>query len=140
MSTSLRKTVVADYQEAVKLIEMPHELRRALKANDRVPGFLVKLEKELAKVHPKLLNRLTIKTTVYDMTTLFVKGVLAKRDFEHASKLEQIRRQNVLDTKQELSDQADAINRGEEVDLGDGVKLQAKDVGTPNGIEEATKG
>lgn len=74
--SELKRLIRKDYQECVALMEMPADLRQALRAHERVPAFLDNLERELsaAKVG-RMLSRVKIKETVYSLTEFFVNTV-----------------------------------------------------------------
>jgi hypothetical protein len=65
--------IQSDYQECVALMDMPADLRQALRAHERVPAFLSNLERELsANKVGRFLTRTKLKKTVYDLTEFFV--------------------------------------------------------------------
>jgi hypothetical protein len=75
---SIKKMVYADYKEAVALSSAHHDLKTSLKVHERAPKFLDKVAEEVEKVarsQPRLLDRQTIKTLVYDLTGFFLKGI-----------------------------------------------------------------
>jgi len=78
---TLRDMVRADFAEFVKVDPaVPEDLRRALRTNERVPGFIDRLAQELQQVEDNgiKLDRLKIKMVVYELTATFV-GLLKHR-------------------------------------------------------------
>lgn len=107
--------IIADYQEKVAMMDIPSELRTALKAHERVPQFVDNLLKEINNFPRKLnVNRFKLKNLVYDMTEVFVRGVEATIRARQMSEIEK----NSLKPKDDFLD-----NQGNGVDPETGVKI-----------------
>lgn len=76
----LRHIIIQDYQEAIRLLPgIPQELRKSLKAHERVPTFVDNLVSQISRIPPRLKpTRIKIKQIVYDMTNVFVMNVKRK--------------------------------------------------------------
>jgi hypothetical protein len=95
----LKKLILDTYREAVRLIDMPGDLREALKAHERLPKFFLNLEREIARLPLKFQTRATIEMLVYDLTKVFVRNVQASaqsRMLSDAAKAEISRQQDKL--------------------------------------------
>jgi len=73
---NLKNIVRADYQECVSLmVDVPSELKAALRTSERVPAFIDKLAAELEKSAKKVtLKREDIKQATYSLTEFFVNN------------------------------------------------------------------
>lgn len=120
---SFKKFIHEDYKEAIALAkDIPEELRRALKTNERVPIFFDNLEAQLriAEARGIKLDRPMIKMMVYSLTEFFIKTVKAKADLDSKSDL-----QKRLDAKTlapEFSEFLDDQGNGSIPELGIEIK------------------
>ena len=98
---SIRDWVRADYQEYVSLNahKYPSEMIRSLKHNERVPGFIDNLCKEMKALDnetivlkkQRLFTRENIKTCVYSLTEWFLVNLKRHADEKNLSDLEKSR-------------------------------------------------
>jgi len=77
---SLRKFIIAMYQQAVNDSEAPVELKLSLRASERVPKFLMNLEKECALLPNKHQTKEKIGYLISQMTKVFLKNIQAQAD------------------------------------------------------------
>lgn len=112
----LRKMIELDYQEAVTLLpDIPSELRRALKANERVPLFFRNLEQQLKICQG--LTRENIKSLVYEMTKFFAHNLRRMADEMHMSDIVKSAEKAKASVLQDLDSTADGKPQGEFTDL-----------------------
>lgn len=98
-------------------MEMPNELRRALKSHERVPTFINRLVVELSKVDRLRLDQ--IKDATESLTEIFVASVQAAKDQKALSPLEvarinekyKARRTMQLEVEAEILRERDMIDR-----------------------------
>lgn len=101
------KTQIHDaYKEAVALSSCPQELKNSLKTNERVPGFLKNLQKELATV-PGGVKPYQVKMTVYDLTRIFLRAVERKANERMLSDAEKTRITKEQDKVKKFKEVAD---------------------------------
>lgn len=111
----LRQMIIQDYQEKVAMMDIPSDLKTALKSHERVPQFVDNLLKEINNFPRKLkVNRYKLKSLVYDMTELFIKGVETTSKVRQMSEIER----NALKPKEDFLD-----NQGNGTDPETGVKI-----------------
>lgn len=90
MASTIRELCRKEYQFVVRTMEMPEELRRALKSHERVPLFIDNLAREFGKLTFQAKKE-TIVQAVHDMTKLFIVGVRANAEAMQMSSLERAR-------------------------------------------------
>ncbi len=71
-------------------MDIPEDLKRALKAHERVPTFIDNLAKNLYKL-PKDIKTETVIMAVHNMTDLFVSNIMRKADESRMSIMEKHR-------------------------------------------------
>lgn len=71
MYSEIRDLCRKTYQETIKAMEIPVELKRSLKVHERVPLFIENIARDLA-LSKKTLKRETIIQATRDMTRMFV--------------------------------------------------------------------
>jgi len=101
----LGRMINADYREYIQLTNMNSDLKESLLRNDRVPGFVNNLVRELKKC--KSLKRETIKLAVYDLTQVFITQVERHATERIMSIAEGAKLQKEIDDKNEFQRQAD---------------------------------
>lgn len=107
----MKKLIYDSYCEAVALSKAPNELKRALKTHERTPVFINNLEKELKKVDPRILNTITIKNTVYDLTNLYIHNVMRLANEKQMSALDKFQMQQKQSKLKKFKDDADKMMR-----------------------------
>lgn len=107
----LRKKIVTHYQERVKTAEIPNELRRALKTEERIPLFVDNLTRELSKV--RNLREDQLRDSVYSMTDVFIAAVKAKAEQRNLSELEVARINFAYAAKRAMVMQAERVAQEE---------------------------
>jgi len=75
--SDMKQMCRADFLEYIAMRDMDSELKRALKAHERVPVFIDNLAREFYKC-PIKISRETIKSAVYDMTEVFIGALILK--------------------------------------------------------------
>lgn len=93
---SLKKAIYDDYKEFIALEghRYPQPMIEALRAHERVPGFLDRLVEQMAIAEVKTagkLKRETIKMAVYDMTRFFLTNFLRHAEQQAMSDMEKRR-------------------------------------------------
>ena len=111
---SLRAKIQEYYHEAVALSQYPDEMKRALKASERVPTFINKLEEEVQRC-PMQIKPETLKLMVYDMTALFLRLIHRQAHEKGMSELAKIALQQKADQVEKAKEIAQAIEDGGEV-------------------------
>lgn len=106
--------VRSDYQEAIALTEMDPELRRALKAHERVPRFIDNLAGQFFAAEKTIgaIDRETIKLAVYDLTKLFITAVEQQAKERRASDLDKLAAKEQREREARLLELANAIADG----------------------------
>lgn len=89
---------------------MPTELRRSLRAHERVPMFIDNLAKELRKM-PMTLKRETIHDAVRDLTLLFINTAQTARDQKMLSVMSKLSLEAQIQKRKDLAAEVDAINQ-----------------------------
>lgn len=114
-----KKWIEEDYAEAVRLLpDIPEELRRALKAHERIPVFFENLNRELFKMSLKhKMDRQTVKQLVYDMTNFFCINVRRMCDERVMSDIAKTVAQRKADEFKDLEATADGKISGEYTEL-----------------------
>lgn len=133
----LKRLIQEDYQESIRLMDIPEGLRKALRAHERTPKFLDNLLFEISKLPPKLQpDRIGIKKIVYDLTNLFALNVKRKFDEESMSKVAQ----DAMKAKaQELKD-LDSTVSGKSAGIYEELEIHAVDRnGGTNGQDQSAK-
>lgn len=82
-------------------MEMPEELRRALKSHERVPMFIDNLAREFGNLTFQAKKE-TIVQAVHDMTKLFIVGVQANADAVRMSDQQRRRAKREADRQAQL--------------------------------------
>lgn len=86
---TLREMVVADYQERVALCSVPEDLKRSLKAHERVPQFVDNLVNEINRFPTKIkVDRVKLKYLVHQMTDIFILAVKTTAENKFKSEIE----------------------------------------------------
>lgn len=88
--------------------DIPEELRRALKTNERVPLFIDNLAKSLYRL-PKDIRKETIILAVHDMTDLFINNIERKATERRMSRMEMHRLLEAEAKKAQLRAMADTL-------------------------------
>jgi hypothetical protein len=115
----VRKLCIADYQEYIKLADLPTELKRALKTEERVPVFIDNLARQIHQL-PVHVSRTRIKECVYDMTKIFISCVQKRAEFRTMSDLEKRKLEVDQANLKVLRDAADALIKDEDYVREDG--------------------
>lgn len=107
---SLVGMIRSDYQEFISMHshEYPKELIQSLKSTERAPLFLNSLAKEISIMEMRQglkMDRMKIKTIVYDMTKTFLALLKRKADEASMSEMEKIRLLNEANSKRIISDE-----------------------------------
>lgn len=125
---SIRELVRADYKEYISLNghRYPQALIEALKHNERVPGLIDNLSKELTKVEKRRRLKLTrnhIKESVYSFTEMFLNLLNRKALEDSMSAAERSRIVNDARAFEELSRQVVEEDSSEGFEDGRRVKI-----------------
>jgi bacterioferritin (cytochrome b1) len=117
---SIREMILADYQERILTVQgIPDDLRRALKDHERVPLFVENLTREIKKIEqvkPKFkMDRVKLKSLVYDMTDVFWRAVKTTAEDKYKSEIE---RQIKSSSSEDLFKGLDAQGNGFISELG----------------------
>lgn len=105
---SMMKYVRDDYREYVELhrFTMPRELYESLKTHERIPTLFDNLSRELDIIEKRLgLDRMKIKSIVYDMTKVFINMLRVMADEKSLSDAEKTRRVNEALAKKMISEE-----------------------------------
>jgi hypothetical protein len=86
----LREYIIDDYRERIELrSDIPSELKKSLRTNERVPVFIDNLKKAIDGIPRKIkIDRMKLKNLVYDMTDIFINNVRTHCEQKHMSILE----------------------------------------------------
>lgn len=123
---SIREMILADYNERIQTVQgIPDDLRRALKDHERVPLFVENLTREIKKIEqvkPKFkMDRVKLKSLVYDMTDVFWRAVKTTAEDKYKSEIEkQIKRATSEDLFKGLDAQGNGFISELEVEVVDG--------------------
>ncbi len=91
MAHDIRSLCREQYAARIAMrIDIPADLKRALKTHERVPAFIDNLSKALYKV-PKDIKTETIIMAVHSLTDLFISNVMRKSDESRMSAMEKHR-------------------------------------------------
>ncbi len=111
MRAEVRKICLEAYQSYVRNMPFPNELKRALKAHERVPAFIDNLAEQFSKPGLKI-SRDTMVSAVHDLTNLFVSCVGRQAEERLTSPLAKAVKLAEIDRKKEIDRQVDLINEG----------------------------
>lgn len=122
-----KNLVLKSYEEAVQLHPTaPSDLKRALKAHERVPSFITNLCVEIERVQDltmrtkqKKFSDKLIKELVYDMTNMFIAGVESEAKARYESDVAKTLRESQAQSKKDLESSATGKLSGEYKDLAD---------------------
>lgn len=134
MST-LRQYCHEIYRETVAKHPMDAELRRALKAHERVPRFLDNLEREFAKI-PFHVTRETVAQAVKDLTLVFISAVQCSVNDRMLSDLAKLQIKKEIADKEAIKERADLLlaEGTEHVEIKNGTETHKSTVIVPAGI------
>jgi hypothetical protein len=107
------------------MLEIPSELRRALKAHERLPTFMERVALELAQVQDLRVTKgkapvseATIVATICDMTEVFISSVLMEANRKRETDLARVAREAELQYQRELEQTASGTPTGEFAEAG----------------------
>jgi hypothetical protein len=101
MDESIKKLLIATYQQTVKSVEVSPELKTMLKAHERVPGFIANLEREIALMQKSIKpTKQELIDMCRDLTVMFCKNIELKANQMMMSDAEKSR----LKTEAEAAD------------------------------------
>jgi len=115
----MRSLIIEAYREAVALAPCPEELKKSLATHERTPQFLDNLERELSALPPRFLDPITIRTTVYDLTNLFIRNVDKQAQERYMTDVTRSAAIAARDAAIKRDELADRLNAGESVDLSE---------------------
>lgn len=109
------------YQEALALNKnVNSDLKRALKAHERVPNFIDNLSIEFSKVqvqrareHKSPLSEKTLQQSTYDMVDVFITGLKNKYDIAAESEAKKMAREREIQYQKDLEATASGTPSGE---------------------------
>lgn len=117
MLSDIRKLCREQYAARVAMRQdIPIELKRALKTNERVPKFVDNLAQQLN--NPKIradIKRETIIMAIHDLTDVFIANVKRLAEEKHLSVLERQRRIQEQENLKLAREFIDSLNGEEEV-------------------------
>lgn len=116
---TLRELIRSAYQERVALSGIPEELKRSLKAHERIPKFFDNLERELAVLPAAYRTNDRIREAVYSLTDVFTGNVKRMADERQMSDLARSAAASTRDEQAKRDDLADRMNSGQPVDLSE---------------------
>ncbi len=108
---SLRRLIIATYQETVHHAAIPEDLRTALNTNERVPAFLYNLECELARLPRKQQTIDNVTFSTRELTLFFIKNVKLKADQMMMSDAEKSALHTKHTNARVLNNAADVLNK-----------------------------
>lgn len=119
--------VLKSYEEAVQLHPTASsDLKRALRAHERVPSFITNLCTEIEKVQDhtmrtkqKKFSDKLIKELVYDMTNIFITGIESEAKTRFESQAAKVLRESEAQSKKDLDQSATGKLTGEYKELAD---------------------
>lgn len=119
---SLRQMIISDYQERVMTNpSIPSELKVSLKSHERVPVFVDNLVGEINRFPSKIkIDRVKLKSLVYDMTDVFVLGVKATAEDRYKSDLDKMIAKEKAKEQFELDNQGNGVVKDLGVEVKDG--------------------
>lgn len=88
-------------------LDIPAELKNALKTHECVPLFIDNLARELKKIHG--INKDNIEYAVRNLTDLFIQNVIKKRDFDMQSEAQKLVLKEQQLRKERLKKEVDAL-------------------------------
>jgi F0F1-type ATP synthase membrane subunit b/b' len=112
----LREICRKVYQETIIGAPIPNELKRSLKAHERVPAFIDNLAREFSKAKVSV-RRETIEQAARDMTHLFVNAIHQQAEEKLMSPIKRAMLQKKLDDANEFRKEADALEEKTKVEI-----------------------
>lgn len=106
----LRDVIIEAYQEYIRIAPVNTELRKALKAHERVPNFVLNLVKEFSSSKGSKFGRETIRKATFDMTKLFINCIETRANERRMSDLEKMIIKQEANRKSEMISLADQLN------------------------------
>ena len=88
---SLKRLIIATYQESINALECDQGLKEALKSHERIPLFLLNLQKQFTAIPAHLATKENVIYTVKEMTRVFVANVEKKANEQMMSDAEKTR-------------------------------------------------
>ena len=104
----IKDIIVSEYQSTILSADIPTELKRSLKYHERVPQFILNLEKEI-KSYKKLFREKEIRLITHSLTNLFIASIKQIADEAYLSDLEKSRLLKKEAEKVEFNKFADKI-------------------------------
>lgn len=98
------------YKQIVESEPMNEDLRRSLRAHERVPLFIDNLTRELEKLGGTNLKKETIEQAVGDLTRFFINACQTSRDQKMLSTMARLSLEAKIAERKRLRDEAQNLN------------------------------